>query len=87
MCNTKNKADPRCFEAQKELEKIVTALQQLLNHSKGPRKHGSVEIRAVIDRLKALRTTFRYQSDETIDWLAVTGIIVSIADLVERIWH
>jgi ElaB/YqjD/DUF883 family membrane-anchored ribosome-binding protein len=87
MCQIKNRADPRCFEAQKELEKIITTLQQLLNHSVGPRKRGSVEIRAVINRLKALRTRFRYQSDKNIDWLAVIGIIVSIADLVERIWH
>ena len=82
----RNKADPRCRKAQKELEKIIAALQRLLNHSGGAGT-GSVELRAVLNRLKALRMTLLDQPEEHKNWLAIIGVIVSIADLVERLWH
>jgi len=87
MSIIRNKADPRCREAQKELEKIIATLQRLLNHSGGPGKTGSVELSAVLDRLKALRTMLLYQHEEHTNWLAIIGVIVSIADLVERLWQ
>jgi hypothetical protein len=83
----RNKADPKCREAQKELEKIIAALQRLLIHSGGPGKTGSVELRAVLNRLKALRMTLLDQPEEHKNWLAIIGVIVSTADLVERLWH
>jgi hypothetical protein len=87
MSIIRNKADPRCREAQKELEKIIAALQRLLNHSRGAGKTGSVELRAVLNRLKALRMILLDQPEEHKNWLAIIGVIVSIADLVERLWH
>jgi hypothetical protein len=87
MNRINNKADPNCRKAQKELEKIIAVLQRLLNHSGGPGKTGSVELKAVLDRLKALRATLLYQPKEHSNWISIIGVIVSIADLVERIWH
>ncbi|MGA2172476.1 MAG: hypothetical protein ABSG82_05620 [Sedimentisphaerales bacterium] len=87
MTRISQKADPRCREAQKELEKIIAAIQRLLNNPGVVGNTGSVALKAVLARLKALQATILYHPDDQIDWVAIIGLLVSIADLINRLWQ